>query len=281
MKCETAEPPAAAATSPDRRYVGICVSDSGVGVSAEQLRSIFEPFVQGDSGTTRAWGGSGLGLAISRRLARLMGGDITVTSTLGHGSSFTLWVPAGDDQSLIETAEQRSPRPANAPFDPIILSQLGRIVSSSSLGVANAVMLRLRTDTRFAQTSMLSDAQLIDHLPAYIVDLGLALIIVAEVGLEASALLHDGSAIRTEIAERHGAQRRRIGWTVQQVETEYDVVREELERLLRGRHTPVTDAPDTRAEAHAAGAVELISRLLEQARAASVRGFKEASGVDD
>jgi hypothetical protein len=142
-------------------------------------------------------------------------------------------------------------------------------------------MLRLRTDPRFARASMLSDAQLIDHLPAFVVDLGLALAIVAEVGLEASSLLHDGSAIRTEIAGRHGAQRRRLGWTVQQVELEYDIVREELERLVRGRHTAIVDAPDTRAEAHAAGAVELITRLLEQSRAASVRGFKEASGVDD
>ena len=281
LTCASGAPPIDAATAPDRRYVAICVNDSGVGVSEEQLDSIFEPFVQGDSGTTRAWGGSGLGLTISRRLARLMGGDLTVTSALGRGSSFTLWVPAGDDQSLIETAEQRTPRSANVPFDPIILSQLGRIVSSSSLTVANSVMLRLRTDPRFARASMLSDAQLIDHLPAFVVDLGLALAIVAEVGLEASSLLHDGSAIRTEIAGRHGAQRRRLGWTVQQVELEYDIVREELERLVRGRHTAIVDAPDTRAEAHAAGAVELITRLLEQSRAASVRGFKEASGVDD
>jgi len=281
LKCETTAPPTDVATSPDRRYIAIRVSDSGVGVSEEQLDSIFDPFVQGDSGTTRAWGGSGLGLTISRRLARLMGGDITVTSAVGHGSAFTLWLPAGDDQSLIETAEQATPRAANAPFDPIILAQLGRIVSSSSLTVANAVMLRLRTDTRFARASMLSDAQLIDHLPAHLVDIGLALVIVAEVGLEASSLLHDGSAIRTEIAERHGAQRRRLGWTMQQVELEYDIIREELERLLRGRHTPVGDVPDTRAEAHAAGAVELITRLLDQSRAASVRGFKEASGVDD
>ena len=281
LKCETTAPPTDVATSPDRRYIAIRVSDSGVGVSEEQLDSIFDPFVQGDSGTTRAWGGSGLGLTISRRLARLMGGDITVTSAVGHGSAFTLWLPAGDDQSLIETAEQATPRAANAPFDPIILAQLGRIVSSSSLTVANAVMLRLRTDTRFARASMLSDAQLIDHLPAHLVDIGLALVIVAEVGLEASSLLHDGSAIRTEIAERHGAQRRRLGWTMQQVELEYDIIREELERLLRGRHTPVGDAPDTRAEAHAAGAAELITRLLDQSRAASVRGFKEASGVDD
>jgi len=281
LKCETTAPPTDVATSPDRRYIAIRVSDSGVGVSEEQLDSIFDPFVQGDSGTTRAWGGSGLGLTISRRLARLMGGDITVTSAVGHGSAFTLWLPAGDDQSLIETAEQATPRAANAPFDPIILAQLGRIVSSSSLTAANAVMLRLRTDTRFARASMLSDAQLIDHLPAHLVDIGLALVIVAEVGLEASSLLHDGSAIRTEIAERHGAQRRRLGWTMQQVELEYDIIREELERLLRGRHTPVGDVPDTRAEAHAAGAVELITRLLDQSRAASVRGFKEASGVDD
>ena len=75
------------------------VSDSGAGIPQDALERIFEPFVQLDSGLTRAAEGAGLGLAISRRLARLMGGDLTVDSALGQGSTFTLSlvrVPEGD-----------------------------------------------------------------------------------------------------------------------------------------------------------------------------------------
>ncbi len=74
--------------------VVIQVTDTGIGIAAEHLGSIFEPFRQVDSAPTRKHGGSGLGLPISRRLARLMGGDVTVTSTVGTGSTFTLSLPA-------------------------------------------------------------------------------------------------------------------------------------------------------------------------------------------
>jgi len=69
------------------------VEDTGIGLSAEEIGQLFQPFLQADEGTTRAFGGSGLGLAISRRLCRLMGGDIEVASTPGQGSCFTAWLP--------------------------------------------------------------------------------------------------------------------------------------------------------------------------------------------
>jgi signal transduction histidine kinase len=69
--------------------VTLRVSDSGPGIPADSLNRIFEPFVQLDSGLTRRAEGAGLGLAISRRLARLMGGDLTVESAVGTGSTFT------------------------------------------------------------------------------------------------------------------------------------------------------------------------------------------------
>ena len=71
------------------------VEDSGVGIPPEMLERIFQPFVQGDGGYTRTYPGTGLGLTISRRLARMMGGDLTVESVQGEGSRFTLWLPAG------------------------------------------------------------------------------------------------------------------------------------------------------------------------------------------
>ena len=77
------------------------VRDSGIGIPADKLASIFEPFTQVTSGLTRPHDGAGLGLAISRDLARGMGGDLTVTSQVGEGSIFTVTLPLGQD---LETA---------------------------------------------------------------------------------------------------------------------------------------------------------------------------------
>ncbi|MEJ0058912.1 MAG: HAMP domain-containing sensor histidine kinase [Terricaulis sp.] len=74
-------------------WVSICVRDSGIGISADQLEKLFQPFMQADVTTTRKFGGTGLGLSITRKLARLMGGDVTVESEPDKGSSFTLTLP--------------------------------------------------------------------------------------------------------------------------------------------------------------------------------------------
>ncbi|GAL29296.1 sensor histidine kinase [Vibrio variabilis] len=68
----------------------ISVEDTGVGIPKERLKSIFDPFTQAEASTTRKFGGTGLGLAIVKKLANIMGGDATVTSTIGKGSTFTV-----------------------------------------------------------------------------------------------------------------------------------------------------------------------------------------------
>jgi signal transduction histidine kinase len=76
--------------------VRITVSDTGIGIPADKLEAIFEPFVQVNNELTRRHEGTGLGLAISRDLLRGMHGDLSVASTLGEGSTFTITLPAGD-----------------------------------------------------------------------------------------------------------------------------------------------------------------------------------------
>ena len=78
-------------------WIEFAVADSGIGMTAEQQAKLFQDFIQADSLTTRRYGGTGLGLALSRKLARMMGGDVTVTSEPGKGSVFTVRLPRGAD----------------------------------------------------------------------------------------------------------------------------------------------------------------------------------------
>jgi PAS domain S-box-containing protein len=88
------------------------VADSGIGMSTSQLMKLFQPFVQADVDTTRKYGGTGLGLVISRRLCRMLGGDVSVDSVAGGGSRFTVRLPSRIPEGIEPPGSPATPRTA-------------------------------------------------------------------------------------------------------------------------------------------------------------------------
>ena len=91
---------AARKVSNGSNFVEFAVSDTGIGMTPEQQAKLFEEFSQADATTAQKFGGTGLGLAITRKLARRMGGDVTVASEPGKGSIFTVRLPGGEQKTL-------------------------------------------------------------------------------------------------------------------------------------------------------------------------------------
>ena len=278
----TATPHAKARLQPRGGYLFLSVKDTGIGIDAEKIASIFEPFVQADSGPKRSREGSGLGLTIGLRLARAMGGDLTVDSMVGVGSTFTLWLPV-DESAVVGAAKEREVRAssdkllvATSPtsieslprnlvglcdLSEQFLAQLGTLVS--------AVVGRIRFDPALSMAAGLRTSQVTDHLTTLLADIAGALVVIEESGGEMSPLLADALEIQRLVAERHGAQRARLGWTEAAMRREFMIIREEVEGVVR-RALP-GGSPLL-----AKDAVAVVNRFVDQAEYLSVRALERA-----
>ena len=168
--------------------VEITVSDGGIGISPEQVAMIFRPFSQAEATTAQQYGGTGLGLSICRTLAIMMGGEISVDSQLGQGSTFRVWLPlpAAATAIPLDVAQDALPafrilvaddNPINLAVARAILESAGAFIETVSDG--NQALDRLRTGA--------FDLVLMDiHMP--IMD-----------GIEAVRRLRDGQAGRSDM----------------------------------------------------------------------------------
>jgi hypothetical protein len=273
-------PDSAAQLQPRKPHVRITVKDTGSGIPAEKLSAIFEPFVQADSGKRRAREGSGLGLTIAQRLARAMGGDLTVESRVGEGSSFHLWLPAdasaiaGAEEAKVPTAADTisgSRRKAQRPGSVPVLKGLDKVAKKLLReldALIDSVVERIRCDPTMRMAAGLRTSQVADHLSTLLADVASALIILEEVDGNASPLLADAMEIQRLVAERHGSQRARLGWTEAVMRREFMIIREEVGLVVR--HAVPGTGPLRVDDALAAA-----NRFLDQAEYIAVRALEK------
>jgi len=109
------------------RAICISVTDSGIGIPPEKFQRVFHAFEQVDASTSRQYGGTGLGLAISRRIAMLMGGDITLESEVGAGSTFTIFLPEEAPAHAVDRVEpvsfEQAAAEATLPLSPSLITE--------------------------------------------------------------------------------------------------------------------------------------------------------------
>jgi signal transduction histidine kinase/DNA-binding response OmpR family regulator/HAMP domain-containing protein len=133
----------------ERAWMTFSVTDTGIGMSPEQTARLFQAFSQADASTTRKYGGTGLGLVISRRFCQMMGGDITVESTPGQGSTFTIRLPAEtaapktaaasqEDFSMVETLPEGTPTVLVIDDDPTVHDLMRRFLTKEGFHMVAA-----------------------------------------------------------------------------------------------------------------------------------------------
>jgi PAS domain S-box-containing protein len=255
---------------PKKRWLALQVVDTGIGMSPDAVARIFDPFVQVERPLTRTRGGTGLGLTISRRLARLMGGDLTVRSQLGSGSIFTLWLPAIDDAAPATPEELERRAPARYAQG---IARLGTALLEQIDAIVRAYARRLKAKGGIPKARKLKKSELEDHAAAFLADIVQALVAVEEAQGGPSGVMRDGSVVRRIISERHGAQRHRLGWSEDELRAEFKILKKCVDDAAR---KVGSNEKDGQSESPLQAGRTVLSRLLDTAEEISLRGYRLA-----
>jgi signal transduction histidine kinase len=247
-----------------REYVNFRITDTGSGIPENKLASIFDPFVQAETGHARSSEGSGLGLTISRRLARLMGGDLVVTSEVGVGSTFTLCMPADYTVRSTEVPTPVAGEAVSTERSVKGFAKVGRALLAAMDDAVYALVERIRGDQSLNVAAGLKFSQIADHFPTLLADIAGALVMIEELKGQPSLLLADATEIQRLVSERHGVQRRALGWNESALRREFMIVREEVERVIREASTPEDPLP-------VEDGVSVIGRFLDQSEYVAVK----------
>ncbi|MGQ0560759.1 MAG: PAS domain-containing sensor histidine kinase [Gemmatimonadota bacterium] len=273
IRCDTADEPGFPPVgSPPESWTYITVTDTGVGIKQEDLASIFLPFVQSESGLTRRKGGTGLGLTISRELACLMGGDLTVESTVGKGSSFTLWLPGtipesiAPEQTWISKLRAEGHRPRG-------FAVVGEQMIDAIDDILDEYADRLKQELPLPRTSRLEYADLVNHAGTFLTDIAQALIVLENSNADPVQLMHDGTQIQRVISELHGAQRFRLGWTEEMLAGDWRILWEAISRWLDKSRVDLDHV-------NREDALSTLKSMVDFAEATSLRGLRTAALQD-
>ena len=252
-------------------WIVIDVEDTGVGIAPEQLPRIFEPFMQAESSRARALGGTGLGLTISRRLARLMGGDLTVRSAPGAGSCFSLWLKPAAQERLVEAGAEWT-RTHGWPEHPQQLpglADIGTVLLESTEPLQEELVNRLRADPDIPDARNVDRREVADHAAAILAVMAKTLTELDQQGQTAAQ--NESEEILSLLAGWHGRQRRRLGWSRAELEREYRLLHEVLDAFLR-REAPKRTVADIGA------ALGIVHVLVDRAEAASLATYSGGIG---
>jgi len=178
------------------------VHDSGIGMSAEELAKLFQPFVQANASTTRKYGGTGLGLNISKRLAVLLGGEMSVNSVQGQGTRFLFYVPTNSEQTdEFIHSEEEIPHQSSAEIVTDVPTLAGHVlIAEDSPDIRRLVSMYVRktgADASVAENGQIAvELALANHFDLVLMDMQMPILD----GLEATKQLRNAGYNRPIVA---------------------------------------------------------------------------------